>query len=75
MATKKLSGSEKFVRFVNRSIGKNLTTGQISSRTGVNVRSVQQYCKKLRSGGDVISERQGAGIVYRFTTPIGEDQI
>ena len=70
MATQKLKGSEKFVRFVNRSIGKNLTTEQISRRTGVNIRSIQMYCKKCRTTTAVETSKQGTAIVYRFTREI-----
>jgi len=66
----KLSPDVKFMNFVNRSIGKPLTATTIASKTKINPRTVQNYCRRVRATKSVSTEKQGNTIVYTFKTPI-----
>ena len=63
------TGAIKFVEYVNRNIGKSLTTGTISKKTEVHMRRVQSFCKAVR-GTKKVSAVFGRSIIYTFRKPI-----
>lgn len=66
------NGIEKFVDYVNKNVGKPLTTGVISAKTKVHVRRVQSFCKVVRENTRKVAWGTvgGRSITYTFKKPI-----
>lgn len=77
MATAPKSTAEKFCNFVNKRIGKELTSTKISSGTRVCQRSVQNYCKKVRNTKKcTVGKKTGSkSFVYCFVNPIAVSDL
>lgn len=71
------TGRAKFISFVNRNIGKNLTTANIANKTKLGLRRVQAMCKSVRETspnkvtyGYVIKKNGNRAIGYTFRKSI-----
>jgi hypothetical protein len=64
------TGAAKFVEFVNKNIGKALTTGLISKKSEVHMRRVQSFCKAIRGTRKVSSTQSKRSFVYTFKKTI-----
>lgn len=60
------TGAVKFVEFVNKNIGKALTTAVISRKSEVHMRRVQSFCKAIRASRKVSSIQSKRSYVYTF---------
>jgi hypothetical protein len=73
---RKRTGKIKFVDFVNRNLGRSLSTKNIANKTHTHLRRVQMFCKSIRETKPTVVKWEGRkSISYTFRRNIRPEDI